>query len=427
MKFRLLRILILSAAAATTAVISPARLLAQGNPYERREPPWLGEVTCKDDKERQRDGAPGGNEFRICFQVPEEKLYARQDEEIPLDLVIKVYAAKETKKLGLTSVTPERNDPNLIIDPPSPEPQEEHGRLALWKTYKYRLTIKNGVKPRLHRLKVNGVIGNETLSVDYDLPIGAEGEGWVDITGDSQKSATCWSGWTSSECEEISLNLQNKLDYQLEVKVIALATDPPGLVKDVDVPLMKPPTIAGKLSPQQLKLTPWSMPISWSSIFSGFGKSPKLFLTITFKDDYGREPYSKAVVDLQMKPNFVVLAIFLLLGAVVGTIVRIDLGRLQRAGVITRKQKAVFAATTFATGVLVCLIALFANVKLVVLNDQNYSAWDPKVLFLTALVATVSGLPILYALLKLPKQPEPDTRDKGAPARHRPRARRDDE
>jgi hypothetical protein len=48
---------------------------------------------------------------------------------------------------------------------------------------------------------------------------------------------------------------------------------------------------------------------------------------------------------------------------------------------------------------------LFANIKLIVLTDQNsYSAWDPKVLFLTALLATVSGLPILYAYLKIPRQ-----------------------
>jgi hypothetical protein len=425
MKVRLLRLSVLSAAAATMAVVAPARLFAQSNPYERREPPpWLGQVTCKDDKERQIAGLAGEHEFRICFQVPEEKLYPRQDEEVSLDLVIKIYAAKEAKNLGLTTVTEERHDPNLIIEPQSGDPQLEQHGLAFWKTYKYRLRINNGLKPRLRRLKINGVIGNETLSEDYDLPIGAQGEGWVDIVNESQKPVTCWFGWRDSYCEETTLSLTNKLDYSLDIESVDLASDSPALVAGQS--LTESMTLPDRPSPQTFKMTPRSQPISWQSIFSGFGKSPQLLLTIKFKDHYKRETYSKVRLDLQVKPDYAVLAIFLILGAVVGTIIRIDLGKLQRAGVITRKQKAVFAASTFATGALVCLILLFADVKLIAFNG-DYSARDPKVLFFTALVATVSGLPILYALLKLPRQPKPDTKDENAPRRHGPRVRRDDQ
>lgn len=422
MRFKF-RILVLAAATATMAVVFPARLLADDSPYERREPPpWLGEVPCKDDKERQKAGLAGEHEFRICFQVPEEKLYARENEEVPLDLFITVYAGREAQNLGLTSVTAERPDPNLIVEPQSTDPPLEHHGLVLWKTYKYRLRLGDGLKPRLHRLKINGVIGKEDFSENYDLPIGAQGEGWVDILNEPPKPVSCWSGWRPSDCEEITLNLTNKLDYPLEIKSIDLSSDSPGLI--ANQPLTSAMTLPDNPSPQRFTLTPKSQGISLQSIFSGFGKSPRLSLTIKFKDHYNREPFSKANLDLQIKPNFVVLAIFLLLGAVVGTIVRIDLGRLQKAGVITRKQRLVFAATTFATGVLVCLIALFANVKLIVFNG-DYSAWDPKVLFLTALVATVSGLPILYALLKLPRQSEPEVKDEDTPAPRRPRSRRD--
>jgi len=124
-----------------------------------------------------------------------------------------------------------------------------------------------------------------------------------------------------------------------------------------------------------------------------------------YKGDCGRTLVAFTTAALQIIPNMLVIATFLILGDVIGTFIRFDLGRLQRGGIITARQRIWVAITTFASGVVVCLIALFANIKLIVLTDENsYSAWDPKVLFLTALLATVSGLPILYAYLKIPRQ-----------------------
>ena len=143
--------------------------------------------------------------------------------------------------------------------------------------------------------------------------------------------------------------------------------------------------------------------VTFTRAFNGFGK-PQLKIKVDFKDDFGRVVHTESKMGFSIRPNLLILAIFLVLGAVVGTLVRIDLGRLQRAGVISRKERIVFAVTTFASGILVCLIALFANIKLIVLNENAYSAWDPKTLFFTALIATVSGLPILYAYLKIPRQ-----------------------
>lgn len=154
-------------------------------------------------------------------------------------------------------------------------------------------------------------------------------------------------------------------------------------------------------------------PITLSRIFRGFGR-PEVTARIDYEDEYGRALSTQTMVDLNIRPNILVIGIFLVLGAAIGTLVRIDLGRLQRAGVISKKERAVFAATTFASGIIVCLIALFANIKLVVSSD-SYSAWDPKVLFLTALVATVTGLPILYAYLKLPRPTEPAPPNLGQP------------
>ena len=267
MAFRFQRLLIL--VAAMMAIGFSTRLLAADNPYEKRPPPpWLGEVTCINDAERTRSGFTGAHEYRLCFKVAEEKLYPRKGDENQLDFLITVYGPHEAGNLGLSSVTQERPDPNFAIELEfSDPPLEPHG-LAIAKTYKYRLTLREGLRPRFHRLKVNGVIGQESFSEAYDLPIGAQGEGWVDIVNEPPRPVVCWSHWNVSNCEEITLTLTNKLDYPLDIESIHLSSDSRSLVADQR--LEKSMSLPDDPSPQRLPLMLKSQGISWESVFGSF-------------------------------------------------------------------------------------------------------------------------------------------------------------
>jgi hypothetical protein len=143
-------------------------------------------------------------------------------------------------------------------------------------------------------------------------------------------------------------------------------------------------------------------------VFAGFGKAPRVDLLVSYQAS-GFTFVKTVPVNLQIKPNFLILTTTVLLGVFFGTIIRIDLRRLEKSGLITRKQLIAFACTTICTGIFVSLVALLANLKLVAFEEERiYSSWDPRVLFLTGLIGTIGGIPLIYGLLKLPKvEPKP--------------------
>jgi len=231
--------------------------------------------------------------------------------------------------------------------------------------------------------------------------MGAAGGDWLELTKESQKSVECWSG---KLCSTLNLVVINKLPYPIELTQVSVTSEPSDLLQATAS--STPLKLKSGNSPQQVTISLQAKPLSFFRALSGL-RIPKAYLNVNYQDQYGRESLQQISMDLEVRPNLVLLATMLLLGAIAGTIVRIDLSRLQKANVITKKQRLVFAFITFATGVLVCVIALFANLRLVVFADQStYSAWDPKMLFLTSLIGTIGGIPVLYARLKLPSPSE---------------------
>jgi len=233
--------------------------------------------------------------------------------------------------------------------------------------------------------------------VDFGLPVLAPTNPSVIVKPKRHSVVDCWAG---SDCSSLELEVQNKLPYRIRITNISVAS---GDLLNSQPKEDYAKEFENNSPPKDLSLVMTAKPITFRRVFSGFG-TPQLSMRIDYKDEFGRPLTTETPADLEIRPNILVIFLFLILGAVIGTFVRVDLAKLQRAGLITRTQRLVFVITTFVSGIVVCLIALFANIKIIVWsNDNAYSAWDPKVLFLTALIATVSGLPILYAYLKLPR------------------------
>lgn len=372
------------------------------HPDEQQDDPWVADVPCR-GTEREGRGYINDHLFILCFKFDEKELQPKAGgSPSSTDLRITSYTNRTNKNLTSIEINVYHAEehPGLIVEPPvALGPERTTGGLSSMREFKSHLSISGQARSDRYPLTVKITSPDGSAEkFDFSLPVLAASADAVSFEKGSQKAVSCWAG---SDCTALKFVLLNKLPYKLEIANVSVSSD--DLLEDKPAALSNKSLEVGA-SPTDVSMVLKAKPMTLSRVFSGFGQTTPPTLRIDYKDQYGRNLFSQTDLDLQIKPNLIVLAIFLLLGAVVGTIVRIDLGRLQRAGVITRKQRAIFAATTFGTGILVCLIALFANIKLVVLNDQNYSAWDPKVLFLTALIATVSGIPILYAFLKLPPQ-----------------------
>lgn len=394
-------------AATSFLFVSPYTTLGQQiqqiSPDEPTKDAWVAEARC--EQGRPLPAYVNDQEFRLCFKVDYKLLRpSPSGEPNESELTIVSYTKLPGKNLSSVGLTVHNSGdyPGLIIEPPRPNGPERPGQWSSSREFVSRLSVQKIAKARKYSIDVSITAESDTKTIDFSLPIAPAPGGALEVAKDSQRSVDCWTG---SNCSSLRLTLRNLIPYKLQNGQVKITSSEP-LDLVTDEVAMDPNIIAADDSDQVI-LVLRAQPISLSRIFSGFGKSPKLTATIKYWDEYGRGYSTQSDVYLQIKPNVLVLAIFLLFGVVVGTLIRIDLRRLHKAGLITKRQQWFFAATTFGSGILVCLIALFANLKIVVLDDQNsYSAWDPKVLFLTALVGTIGGIPILYGFLKLPKPPE---------------------
>lgn len=377
------------------------------HPEEFLDDPWTQEVPCREKPEREGRGSIGNRELRLCFKFEEKLLQPSSDgTPNPSDLYISSYAKKGENNLSamdLVRANPE-DYPGLIIGKATPiGPERSAGPLSSVRQFKVPIQITTQSRSGRYPIAVTITSGADKADekINFILPVLNPANPSILVQKKPQALIDCWAG---AECSPLELEVRNKLPYKLTLSNISISSE--------DLLQNKPSgkfisDIEANSAPRDLNLIVQAKRITFRRVFSGFGR-PKVTVRMDYEDQYGRPLSTETTADLELRPNVLIIAIFLILGAVIGTLVRIDLGRLQRAGIINRKEKMVFAATTFASGIIICLIALFANIKLIVWTDQNsYSAWDPKVLFLTALVATVTGLPILYAYLKLPRQEQP--------------------
>lgn len=393
---------------------------SERHPDQLKEDAWVLEVPCRGNEEREGIGFIKEREFRLCFDFNEFELQPKPGVEanwVPLTIVSYTKGTGQNlTDIKLSADHPEYH-PGLTIDNRTVEmvgPQRPFGNLTSKQEFRCKIGIADYAKSDRYPLEVAITSGEDIAAqkVSFKLPILTPDPNLVSVQKKSPAVIDCWTG---SQCAPLQLQLLNTIPYHLIVNNISITSD--DLLEDkLDEDLLdNARSLDIGSTPRDVTLKLKAKPMTVPRLFSGIGKS-QVTMRFDYKDDYGRTFPSKEIsFDLQIRPNVAILAIFLILGAVVGTLVRIDLRRMKRAGLITKTQYAIFAATTFASGILVCLIALFANIKLVVLNEQNYSAWDPKVLFLTALIATVSGLPILYAYLKLPPKQDAKSQPKALP------------
>ncbi len=363
--------------------------------------PWIGEVVCRGNPQRKARGWVDDREIVLCFQFEESAL---QPAPAGATNYIELHVISYTKKgadnladLNIIAVSPEEH-PGLIIGKAVPLGPERSSTLSSARFFKVPIQITQQARSEKYPIAAVVPARTEAQRIGFSLPILAPNTPSIEVEKKRGALVDCWAG---SNCSPLELVVRNKLPYKITISNISISSE--------DLLENKPNgeyarEINNNSSPSDLSVPMKAKPITLRRVFSGFG-SPQLSMRIDYKDEFGRALFTETTADLQIRPNVLVIGIFLVLGAVIGTFIRFDLGRLQRGGIITWRQRIGIGITTFASGVVVCLIALFANIKLIVLTDQNsYSAWDPKVLFLTALLATVSGLPILYAYLKIPRQ-----------------------
>src|SRR6476661_4957375 len=262
--------------------------------------------------------------------------------------------------------------------------------------YKYLADIPDGTEPRIYLITVSfGSPNEKNINRTFWLYVGVRNKGKLSVVTDSDSTIEFFTGTTN----KYQLQLENNFpDYAVNIKNITIRSDPSGLVesKTVDVSNMS-------IDPAQrgvIDLDLKAAPMSFTNLLSGFSDSTRLKMDVTYDDGYGRSVTDLSQsVKIKIRPRDRVLVVAMLIGVIIGAILKLYLQRLQQQGLITRREVFVAVTITSLIGLVVSFIAVVGRIKIIAF-DQMGSYDNPAVIFVISLAGAVGGAQLLSTFFK---------------------------
>lgn len=333
----------------------------------------------------------GTQEFFGTVSYDVEKAYAgNQNLELTVSL-----STKETTNLELLKFEPP--DPAKIrftqishigsIDPATRLQTSE---------YKYLVDIPEGTEPRIYLVTISfGSPGEKIINRTFWLYIGVRNKGKLSVVSDGITMAEFYTGNTN----RYRLELENNFpDFPVNVRSVTIKSDPLGLIESTTVPFNDV-----SIDPYQrgaIELDLKTAPMSFSNLLSGFSESTKLIVQVTYDDSYGHVITDLVhPVKVKIRPRDRVLIIAMLIGVVIGAVLKLYLQRLQQQGIISRREVIMAVGITSLIGLVVSFVAVVGRIKIIAF-DQMGSYDNPAVIFVISLAGAVGGAQLLSTFFK---------------------------
>ena len=263
--------------------------------------------------------------------------------------------------------------------------------------YKYLADIPDNTEPRIYLITISfAVPGDKNISRTFWLYVGVRSNGKLNVLADSTNTTEFYTGTTN----KYRLQMQNNFpDYPVNIKSITIRSEPSDLVesKTFDIANMSiDPAQIGVIDLAGVK----AAPMSFTNLLSGFSDSTRLVVDVTYDDGYGRTVTDLSQpVKLKIRARDRVLVIAMLIGVVVGAILKLYLQRLQQQGIIGRRDVLVAVGITSLIGLVVSFIAFVGHIKIIAF-DQTGSYDNPAVIFVISLAGAVGGAQLLSTFFK---------------------------
>ena len=262
--------------------------------------------------------------------------------------------------------------------------------------YKYLADIPDGTEPRIYLITISfSSPGEKNINRTFWLYAGVRNKGKLSVVTDSDSTTEFYTGTDN----KYQLQLENNFpDYAVNIKNITIRSEPSGLVegKTVDISNMS-------IDPAQrgvIDLDLKAAPMSFTNLLSGFSDSTRLKLDVTYDDGYGRSVTDLSQsVKIKIRPRDRILVVAMLIGVVVGAILKCYLQRLQQQGIITRREVFVAVTVTSLIGLVVSFVAVVGRIKIIAF-DQMGSYDNPAVIFVISLAGAVGGAQLLSTIIK---------------------------
>lgn len=334
----------------------------------------------------------GPQEFFGTVSYDVEKAYAGNHN---LELTVTISSTKETTNLELLKFEPP--DPAKIrftqissISSMDPATQLQTSE------YKYLVDITEGTEPRIYLVTISfGSPNEKIINRTFWLYVGVRNKGKLGVVSDGVTTAEFYTGSTN----KYRLELENNFpDFPVNVRSVTIKSDPLGLIESATVPIED-----FSIDPAQrgaIELDLKTAPMSFSNLLSGFNDSTKLIIQVTYDDSYGHIITDLVYpVKVKIRPRDRVLVIAMLIGVVIGAVLKLYLQRLQAQGVITRREVVMAVGITSLIGLVVSFIAVVGRIKIIAF-DQMGSYDNPAVIFVISLAGAVGGAQLLSTFFK---------------------------
>lgn len=333
----------------------------------------------------------GTQEFFGTVSYDVEKAYAgNQNLELTVSL-----STKETTNLEVIKFEP----PDLAkfrftqissigsMDPATGLQTSEH---------KYLVDIPEGTEPRIYLVTISfGSPNEKNINRTFWLYVGVRNKGKLGIVSDGITTTEFYTGSTN----KYRLELENNFpDFPVNIRSVTIKSDPLGLIESATIPITD--VSIDPLQRGAIELDLKTAPMSFSNLLSGFSDATKLIVQVTYDDSYGHVITDLVhPVKVKIRPRDRVLVIAMLIGVIIGAVLKLYLQRLQQQGVITRREVVMAVGITSLIGLVVSFVAVVGRIKIIAF-DQMGSYDNPAVIFVISLAGAVGGAQLLSTFFR---------------------------
>jgi hypothetical protein len=264
--------------------------------------------------------------------------------------------------------------------------------------FKYLAAIPEDVEPRIYLITIVFTYPekeNTSLRTNFWLYLGVRNKGKLSVVTDDVTTTEFYTGTTNPYRLELENNFP---DYPVNIRSITIKSNPLGLIQSTTIPVEN-----FSIDPFQrgsIDLDLKTAPMSFSNLLSGFTDSNRLIVHITYDDGYGHVVTDLIhPVKIKVKPRDRILILAMLVGVVIGAVIKCYLQRLQQQGVISRRDVLIAVGITSLIGLVVSFVAVVGRIKIIAF-DQMGSYDNPAVIFVISLAGAVGGAQLLSTFFK---------------------------
>ena len=262
--------------------------------------------------------------------------------------------------------------------------------------YKYLADIPDNTEPRIYVITITlKYPGEKNTNRSFDLYVGVRNKGKLNVVADAGSTTEFFTGTYNAYRLELENNFP---DFPVNVRSISIKSDPSGLIESATVPV--PKLSIDPLQRGTVDLNLKTAPMSFTNLLSGFSDSTRMIVQVSYDDSFGHviTDYTYPI-KVKIRPRDRVLVIAMLIGVLIGAVIKLYLQRLQQQGVITKREVLVAVSVTSLIGLVVSFIAVVGRIKIIAF-DQMGSYDNPAVIFIIGLAGAVGGAQLLSTFFK---------------------------